>query len=98
MSGVLVCVDERGGVGRVRPYGEVLLRGFWIVFWVSLNVHNISMGYYTWAFFSAFMVSITWWSNAKAAAMKDLQLGAPIYGIGAGLGTLTGMYVGGWLG
>ncbi len=66
--------------------------------WVALNVHNISMEAYGWAFLSAFMVSTTWWLNAKAAAMRDVEMGAPLYGIGAGLGTLTGMYIGGWLG
>jgi len=76
---------------------QILLRGWLIVTAVSLNVTNISEGRWGWAGVSAFLVSATWWLNARSASHTQLTGGWVLYGLGAALGTWTGMYLGGLL-
>lgn len=73
---------------------KVFLRGFWIVSWVALNVHNVATGNVPAMFFSGTMVSLNWWVNVRAAIAVDHFAGALAYGLGAGVGTVTGWWIG----
>ena len=72
----------------------VFLRGFLIVSGVSWNVANIAERDYQWAFCSGLLVSLVWWFNTRTANRLESWWGGPVYAVGAGCGTLFGMWLG----
>jgi len=74
---------------------KIVGRGFVIVALVSLNVRNVAAGAYGAAFVTGSAISVVWWLNAgMAAEAKAHRWAAAWYGLGAGLGTLAGMWLG----
>lgn len=69
-------------------------RGFVIVAGVSWNVANIAERDYITAFFSGLLVSLVWWYNTRTANKLDAWWGGPVYSLGAGAGTIFGMWLG----
>ena len=74
---------------------RVALRGFWLVFLTASNVWQVSHGHYLGAFLGGFLISATWWSNSHAAKV-DLPCASLAYGVGAALGTVSGMTLTVW--
>ena len=74
---------------------RIALRGFWIVLLTASNVAQIAGGHYTGALIGGFLISFTWWSNSHAAKVA-VPYAAAYYGIGAALGTVTGMALTRW--
>lgn len=70
-------------------------RGFVIVFLTASNVVQVSHGHYGGALVGGFLISSLWWSNSHAAKL-DTPGASIAYGLGAALGTVTGMYVTAW--
>lgn len=75
---------------------RISLRGFWIVFLTASNVVQVSHGHYLGALCGGFLISATWWSNAHSAGTTNIQGGAFAYGLGAALGTVSGMWLATW--
>ena len=76
-------------------YLRIACRGFWIVFLTAANVVQVSHGHYLGALVGGFLISATWWSNSHAA--KVCVRGASMaYGLGAALGTVSGMALTTW--
>lgn len=78
----------------MRDYLRLFGRGFLIVALTSANVRQIAGGHYLHALVVGFGISYVWWFNSRSAAHSDLPLAGFVYAMGAGLGTLTGMYLG----
>lgn len=74
---------------------RIALRGFWLVFLTASNVVQVSHGHYKGALIGGFLISTLWWSNSHAAK-QDVRGGAMAYGIGAALGTVSGMGLTTW--
>ena len=70
-------------------------RGFVIVFLTSLNVAQISKGHYVGAFVVGAAISFVWFTNSKHAAHTGLKWAREAYALGAAVGTVAGMFVGG---
>lgn len=80
-------------MGRMSKYLRVLGRGWLIVALTAANVRQISAGHYLGAFVIGCAISGVWWFNSRNAAHLDLPGGWACYALGAGLGTLTGMWL-----
>lgn len=71
------------------------LRGFVIVTLVAWNVRHVAAGEYVPAFFTGCAISVCWWLNAGLASEARANRSAALwYGLGAGLGTVFGMWLG----
>lgn len=68
-------------------------RAFWLVSCTAANVKQIAGGHYGGAFVLGFAISWLWWKNARGAAWDDVTYLREAYALGAGLGTMTGMWV-----
>jgi len=70
-------------------------RGFVIVALVAANVRHIASGEYGWAFLTGAAISVLWWLNAGLASEARKHPSSAVwYGLGAGLGTVMGMWIG----
>lgn len=78
----------------MKDYARLFGRGFLIVALTSANVRQISQGHYISALIVGFGISLVWWFNSRQAAHSDLPFAGLVYASGAGLGTLTGMFLG----
>ena len=71
------------------------LRGFVIVALVAWNVRHVANGDYIAAFFTGTAISVCWWLNAGLASEAKAHPHAALYyGVGAGFGTIAGMWLG----
>ena len=80
---------------KIFPYARLFLRGCAQVALVSANVVHVSSGQYGDAFVVGTAISVMWYSNTRAVNKPPVELpGAGLcYGVGAGTGTLFGMYL-----
>ena len=72
----------------------VFCRAWLQVFLVALNVTNISQQQYGRAFLTGTALSAAWWFNAHSAAHVTGEWAWLVYALGAGAGTVSGMWVG----
>jgi hypothetical protein len=72
---------------------RVVARGFTIVVLTAANVYQVAHAHYLGAFVVGMAISIVWYSNAKTTARSDVPYAGLLYGLGAGIGTITGMFV-----
>jgi hypothetical protein len=80
----------------MRDSLSIFLRGFVLVTLVAWNVKHVASGQYLAAFCTATTLSFVWWLNAGLAGKaKDHPGLALAYGLGAGAGTILGMWLGG---
>lgn len=70
-------------------------RGFGLVALTASNVVQVSHGHYGGALLGGFLISWLWWSNSHAAKMA-IPGAALAYGLGAALGTVSGMWLTSW--
>lgn len=75
----------------------VFLRGFAIVCLTASNVAQIAGQHWIGAFVNGCAISWVWWANAHQAAHSQATYGRLAYAIGAGLGTITGMWAVTWI-
>jgi hypothetical protein len=78
----------------VRPYLSLLGRGYVMVTLVSLNTIQVAHGRHVAAVGVGFLISLVWWSNSSKKR-EDVRGAGIVYALGAALGTLTGMWLGG---
>ncbi len=71
-------------------------RGWLIVSLTSLNVVQIAQHHYGSAFVVGTAISLVWFGNSRHAAHSEVAGARWAYALGAGLGTITGMYFGTW--
>ena len=74
---------------------KLAFRGFLIVFLTALNVRQIAGGHYIGAFVVGAAISFVWFTNSKHAAHTGLKWAREAYALGAAVGTVAGMFVGG---
>lgn len=75
-------------------YARLFGRGWLIVSLTAANVKQIASGHYGPAFVVGCSISAVWWFNSRNAARSDAPGAWIAYALGAGLGTLTGMWLG----
>lgn len=73
-------------------------RAFGVVSLTALNVTQVSLGYYLAAFFTGGTLSFVWWMNTRTAVNSTVKGGQMAYAVGAGCGTVFGMFLGRFLG
>jgi hypothetical protein len=78
----------------VKPYLSLLARGYVMVTLVSLNTIQVAHQRKFAAVSVGFLISLTWWSNSSKKR-EDVPGAGVTYALGAALGTLTGMWIGG---
>lgn len=67
-------------------------RGFSIVVLTAANVFQIAHQHYGGAFVVGTAISVIWWQNASRSSQPvTVAVPALWYGVGAGLGTISGM-------
>lgn len=72
---------------------QVAWRGWLIVTLTAANVGAIA-GHHWWlAFVGGSAISFVWWENSRGAATSSAQWAREAYALGAGLGTVSGMWV-----
>lgn len=76
-------------------YLRITLRGFVIVSLMASNTVQIAGQHVVGAFVVGFAISAVWWSNAHAAKL-DAPYAPVAYGVGAALGTVSGMAFTAW--
>jgi hypothetical protein len=76
-------------------YFRLFGRGFSIVALTAMNVRQIAAGAYGPAFIVGCSISAVWWFNSRSAAHSDAPAAWMAYSLGAGLGTVFGMWFGG---
>lgn len=76
-------------------YLRLLGRGFVIVALTAANVRQVSQGRYGHAFLVGCAISAVWWWNSRSAAHSDEPGAWLAYALGAGIGTVTGMWLAG---
>jgi hypothetical protein len=80
-------VDVGRGVG-------LAWRGFSIVVLTAANVVAITHSHYRAAFVGGFFISYVWWLNASRTGQGELPPRPAVwYGLGAAIGTVTGMWL-----
>jgi hypothetical protein len=72
----------------------VWFRAFTIVSCTALNVTQVTQHHYVSAFFTGALLSFIWWTNTKTAAHSSVRGDHLAYTLGAGCGTVFGMYLG----
>jgi len=77
----------------MKPYVSIFARGFIIVAMTATNVGQIAGRHWAGAFCVGFGISFVWWLNARSAARADLRGLRECYALGAGLGTVFGMWL-----
>jgi len=84
-------------VTHIKPntYGWLFAKAFTQVALVAWNVRNIAHGEFGWAFVTGAAISWVWWANSRSAAHDEKPYSRHAYALGAGLGTVFGMWVGG---
>lgn len=75
-------------------YLRLVARGWLIVALTAANVRQIAGGHYGPAFVVGCAISCVWWFNSRNAARSDLPGAWLAYALGAGLGNVTGMWIG----
>lgn len=70
-------------------YLRILGRGWLLVSLVSMNTVHLAQGHMGPAAAGGFLISWTWWQNSSKDREQAPHAGL-VYGVGAGLGTLTG--------
>jgi hypothetical protein len=78
-------------------YLRIASRGFVMVCLVSANTVHLSTGHLGPAAAGGFFISMLWWSNSSKHR-EDVPYAGMAYGVGAGLGTLTGATLARYLG
>lgn len=76
-----------------RKYAVLYGRAFLQVALVSANVVQIAHEQYGGAFVVGTGISLLWFLNARTAAQSALPGAAVIYALGAGSGTVAGMWL-----
>jgi hypothetical protein len=79
----------------MNALASIWLRSFKIVTLTALNVMQVSQHRYGVAFITGGLLSWVWWSNTRTAARSDVRYAQLAYAIGAGCGTVFGMWLGG---
>lgn len=74
-------------------HAETFLRGFAIVAVTAANVAQIAGRHYGGAFLCGCLISWLWWLNAQGAARGELAGLREAYALGAGCGTVAGIYL-----
>lgn len=74
----------------MTPFFRALL----IVTLTSLNVVEVSRGFYLNAFFTGGVLSFVWWGNTRTASRTEGRAAQFAYALGAGCGTVLGMFIG----
>ena len=74
-------------------YASLFGRAFLQVALVALNVSQIAKGNYGGALVVGGAISFLWFRNARSAAHVELPGAALVYAAGAGIGTVTGMFL-----
>ena len=69
-------------------------RAFSIVCCTAVNVTQVAGGHYLAAFCTGSVLSFIWWANTKAAAVSTGRAAQVAYALGAGCGTVAGMWIG----
>lgn len=64
-----------------------------MVLMVSANTYQIAHSHVLGAGSIGMAISVVWFLNARKAAHSELSGACWVYGLGAGLGTMTGMKV-----
>lgn len=72
----------------------IFLRGFVIVTCVAWNTRHVAALEYGAAFLTGTILSLVWWGNSKTAASSEVRGARFAYALGAGVGTLFGMWLG----
>ena len=72
-------------------------RSFFQVSLVSLNVVQLARRQYVGAFLVGTAISYLWFKNARSAGRADAPGAAAIYALGAGCGTVAGLWISGCL-
>ena len=72
---------------------RTFLQAFGIVCCTSANVVFIARGQIGHAFITGSMISYIWWYNARTAVHTSGRWTAVAYALGAGTGTVTGMWI-----
>jgi hypothetical protein len=80
-------------VTHLRLFG----RAFLIVLLTAANVRLIGRGLYPAAFVTGFGISFVWWLNTRTAAHSEVRGAQLVYSLGAAVGTMAGMWIGGRL-
>jgi hypothetical protein len=76
---------------------RILGRGFFQVLLVAANTFQIAHGHLVGAAAVGFCISAYWWTNARASGRNDdVPYAAVWYGLGAALGTATGLAATSW--
>lgn len=69
-------------------------KAFSIVTMTALNVTQVTAHNYGVAFITGSILSFIWWINTRTAAHSDATGAHLAYTLGAGCGTVCGMYLG----
>lgn len=77
----------------ILPYSRLFFRGCAQVALVSANVVQVASGQYVGAFMVGTAISMVWYSNTRSVIRVDLPGAGLCYGVGAGVGTILGMYL-----
>jgi hypothetical protein len=83
--------DHPTASGEIVGYLTLFARGFLLVFLVSTNTYQIAHQHFIGATLVGFMISLTWFYNARKAARSDLWGAGVVYALGAAAGTLIGL-------
>ena len=73
---------------------RVWFRAFSIVTCTALNVVQVTSGRYLAAFVTGSLLSFIWWANTRTAAHSEVKGAQFAYTLGAGCGTVFGMFLG----
>jgi len=76
------------------PWISLFFRAFLQVSFVALNVSLISQERYVLAFLTGTAISAVWWMNVRTSAASLAWTDAIPYCLGAGCGTVFGMFIG----
>lgn len=72
---------------------QTFARGFLIVTLTSANVGQIASHHWGGAFIGGTAISMVWWGNSRNASRTECPYAREAYALGAGLGTVFGMWL-----
>lgn len=77
----------------VGAHVGVFWRGLLIVTLTASNVAQIAGQHWVGAFVNGAAISWVWWRNSHQAAHSQARYGQACYALGAGIGTVLGMWI-----
>ena len=89
--------NRMGGVSRGLQLGQLATRAAAQTGLITANTYQVAHGHLVGVFCVGCAISWVWWANAGHAGRSTDRLDGIVYGLGAGVGSVVGLWLSRWV-